>query len=1136
MNQTKKEIPGLRFVEYDGAEKTIEAMLLEKVDAALTDYTAGSYLVQQRGATDVHIVYVPKFEKNMTVQIGIKKEWKILRDIFNKALSEIQNDELAKLQKKWFRVEVPYSTFNKTISLTQKEKDFIKEHSDITFGVDANWAPYIIVGEDGKLSGYEIDMLKKIKSLTGLNINIKVGQWSDMVAQAKERKIDGLTTSAYNKEREDFFLFSTLYNKVRYMAAVAPGNPHNIKHINDLKNKTIATQKSNLMMIKIAKKLSNKKPLLANSVTDAYNMIVRDEAQATIATEELWYWIKEKDYRHILPAFSLPEYVGLLYSIRKDWPELKSILDKAINVIPENEKRALKNKWLLIQGPTENSPQIDEGKKIVLNEEEKDWLSKHHTVKVRIVDWAPYTFKYPKPSGISIDYLHYVTKKHGIALDFVSGDNFTWPEVMNDLEKENKFFDLTPLMKRTPERETKFALSDDYVFTPWVIIAKKDRIDITGIDSLKGKTVAVEKGYAIQKRLQQEYPEIKFHEVHWPKEALEAVATGVADGYVGNLANSTYLIRKNGLTNLNVVASSPFGYHSQAMAIRPDWPELASIINKTLKTMSQEEHNAILDKWIHTKDTGSDTQISNSLYLNSSEKNFLKKHGEIQLCADSVWTPIDYIDEDGKYSGVGAEFIQLFSQKIGKKIVNYPAKNWQEVLDAAKEGKCDVVSMIAKTPSRAKYLSFTTPYFSSQNVVVTGEDVSYIEDLSKFTNENFGIIRGFASIELLKKKYPGINLIEVGSVKEGLIKVADKEIFGFIDIIPTIAWHIQKLGLIHLKISGDTGVPLQLGLGVKKEFHELHDIFQKAVDSLTPSEKEMILNRYINVRYEKGFDYTMLYKLLFIGVVLFLFILYHTLQKEKLNKELKQKVKEEVEKSRQKDNMIFHQNKLVSMGEMIENIAHQWRQPLSQINASVLVIDDAMMEKGFESEEIEKELDDIERMTKYMSHTIDDFRSLFAKDKIKENLDLQEVIGTAVSIINSSLKYHRINLTVKNSARNIVPGYKNDLIQVILVILNNAKDVLIQTKKDDPKIVIQTTCDDTMVELKVCDNGGGISEENLDKIFEPYFTTKHKAQGTGLGLYISKIIIEQGMEGKLKVENTKEGVCFNIELKRVDNE
>lgn len=229
--------------------------------------------------------------------------------------------------------------------------------------------------------------------------------------------------------------------------------------------------------------------------------------------------------------------------------------------------------------------------------------------------------------------------------------------------------------------------------------------------------------------------------------------------------------------------------------------------------------------------------------------------------------------------------------------------------------------------------------------------------------------------------------------------------------------------------------------------------------------------------------------------------------------------------------MLFEQSKFISMGEMMENIAHQWRQPLSQINSSVLVIDDVLHEKNFKDSVIEEKLLEIESLTKYMSNTINDFKNFFDQNKKYETFSIQELVEKSVYIVKGTFKAHNIEIRNDIEGRYEYLGAQNELQQVIVVILNNAKDAFLSRNISDPKVSIDVRSISKEYHISICDNAGGIDENIMDKIFNPYFTTKHKSQGTGLGLYISKKIIEQNMYGRLEVNNTKNGACFNIILK-----
>ena len=252
------------------------------------------------------------------------------------------------------------------------------------------------------------------------------------------------------------------------------------------------------------------------------------------------------------------------------------------------------------------------------------------------------------------------------------------------------------------------------------------------------------------------------------------------------------------------------------------------------------------------------------------------------------------------------------------------------------------------------------------------------------------------------------------------------------------------------------------------------------------------------------------------------------LELEEQNKELEKLVAVEVEKNRQKEKIMFQQNKMASLGEMLNNIAHQWRQPLMELSSLFIPIQAKI---DFDIELDKKEIKDsilkLNDITKYMSNTIDDFRDFFATDKEKEEFKLSEQINASLNIISSSLKTNNIMLEIIIKKNPTLVGYKNEYTQVLINIINNAKDILIQRKIPNPKIKIVISEIKEEIIISVEDNAGGVKVQPIENIFKPFFTYD-KIGGTGVGLFMSKLIIENNMNGKLLVENTKDGALFKI--------
>jgi len=252
-----------------------------------------------------------------------------------------------------------------------------------------------------------------------------------------------------------------------------------------------------------------------------------------------------------------------------------------------------------------------------------------------------------------------------------------------------------------------------------------------------------------------------------------------------------------------------------------------------------------------------------------------------------------------------------------------------------------------------------------------------------------------------------------------------------------------------------------------------------------------------------------------------------------LNKNLDHKVKQEVEKNKEQQKILTQKSKFIAMGEMISLIAHQWRQPISELNAIILNIKLHHKLNKLDNKIMENKTKDIENILDFMSNTIDDFRTFFKPNKQKQKFYFIKSLNRVRDISCAMLTEHNIKLKNNIDESSFIISYQNEFEQVVLNMITNAKDALIKDNIKKPVITIDLYKQNKKIYIHICDNANGISKDIIDKIFEPYFTTKDEAEGTGIGLYMSKMIIEQNMGGKLEVKSSNEGTCFIISFKEL---
>ncbi len=239
-----------------------------------------------------------------------------------------------------------------------------------------------------------------------------------------------------------------------------------------------------------------------------------------------------------------------------------------------------------------------------------------------------------------------------------------------------------------------------------------------------------------------------------------------------------------------------------------------------------------------------------------------------------------------------------------------------------------------------------------------------------------------------------------------------------------------------------------------------------------------------------------------------------------------------ISKEQQEQEKLFiRQSKLASMGEMISLIAHQWRQPLSAINGTVLNLDMDYRKQSLDAKKFDNYLNDIEGTTAYLSKTINDFTDFFSHNKEMETFNLFKVIEQ-VKLLSGIATAKNMKFYYRSEEEIVITGYRTELIQSLLVLLSNAIYVCQENLDNDiqGKIIIEAKLLNKNILISIEDNGGGVDKKDINKVFNPYFTSKDKHNGTGLGLYILKLIIEDSMNGKVSVVNGKEGAIFSIEI------
>ena len=298
---------------------------------------------------------------------------------------------------------------------------------------------------------------------------------------------------------------------------------------------------------------------------------------------------------------------------------------------------------------------------------------------------------------------------------------------------------------------------------------------------------------------------------------------------------------------------------------------------------------------------------------------------------------------------------------------------------------------------------------------------------------------------------------------------------------------------------------------VHKLGHVVHiEIFGTSID---PAEQKTIIGTVIDITARKQAEEN---------------ALHHQMELELLNQTLERRIADEVAKNCEKDHMMMQQSRFAAMGEMVASIAHQWRQPLNKVGMAIQSVQHAFDRGSLTPDFIHRQTANALEVLMYMSQTIDDFRNFFRPEKDPRRFKLGEAVDKVVELFKSN--EHRITITTVIHRDTTINGHMNELTQVLLNILNNARDVLLERKCENPTIQVELSAESNCSIITVKDNGGGIPHSIIARIFDPFFTTKEIVNGSGLGLYMAKTIVEKSMKGTISARNHDAGAELRIEL------
>ena len=296
--------------------------------------------------------------------------------------------------------------------------------------------------------------------------------------------------------------------------------------------------------------------------------------------------------------------------------------------------------------------------------------------------------------------------------------------------------------------------------------------------------------------------------------------------------------------------------------------------------------------------------LENKVNLTPSEEAWLAEHSKIRLAIDVNWAPFEFVDDQKQYRGMAAEYIRLVGNRLGIEWEIDKERPWPKMVEAVKNRELDAFSLVVRTPQRDEFVNFTRPYISFPMVIVTQENEPYIDGIEPLNTKSVGVVRSYASHDLLAANHPELDLRLAENVRKGLEAVSNGETYAFVGNLAVVGHVIESTGLSNLKISGQTPYRFELSMAVRNDWPELIPILQKALDSITADERRAIHGRWIQVKYQNEVDYTLVILIIVIASVIIL-VIYGWNKKLRREIEHRQKAEKALKASEQKYRAMF---------------------------------------------------------------------------------------------------------------------------------------------------------------------------------------------------------------------------------------
>lgn len=1015
--------------------------------------------------------------------------------------------------------------------LTAEERAWLKDHSEIKFGVPSKVEPYLIINPNGTYSGVIIDLFDALNNKLGTDIGIEAGPWAEIVEKAETFEIDGLIgLKSENADRLGLLKSKSFYS---IYPVIYIKDDVSFKGLDDLKDKVVVIREGSYYAEEILKPyMDTAKIIRVADNLKAMQMLFENKADVMIGLSSDNYLILKYHLNGLVPSSILWRYpLRPVIGVRSDWPELINILNKGINSFTENELNGLVSKWY-------NMPLGPSGLK--LTSFEKTFLLEHPLLRVAIEPhWTPieYVDESGNSNGISVDFLDKIGSALDLSFEFVRGD--TWQDLLDIADRGE--VDLFPSMALTAQREDKFKFTKPYVSYPIVIFGKKETPYIGDLKELYNKKVAVIKGYAIDEWLSRDHPKIELIKTKSIHEAIEALLSDKADACIGNILTISNQISSQGYSHLiNVVGETPYSY-DLCFAVSKKLAPLVPIIQKVLDSITDLEKNEIQRKWLSIGyEHGFDYSwiwkgviavvITLILILlwNRHLASEVKKRTQALELNKRIVSNSSIGTVAFRASGECIMANEAAATLIGGTIDGMLKQNFREIKSWQETGLLNLAEKALETEKvQDSEIKTTSPFGKEvslhcrlvpfwfkkkKHLLLMYEDISERKQAEKALKENEQKYR-----TLFNSASDAIFLME-GNL---FIDCNDKT--------------LEIFGCTRDQIIGQS--PYRFSPALQPDGRDSKESAAEKINAVMQGNHQFF--EWQHCRYDNSLFYAEVSLVLVevSGKKYSLAIVRDITERKRAETA-------EAEKDRL-SGLLQQAQKMEAIGTLAGGIAHDFNNILSSVFGYT-----ELAKMGIaKGENIEKELEEVLNAAMRAKSLVKHILTFSRQASIQKSpIAIYPLIKETLKFIRSSIPATiEINHDLGDSDLMVLAD-STQIHQILMNLCTNAahamkdKGGILDVRLEEVEIVDETTLQykylkrGKYIRLSVGDTGTGIEKTVIEKIFDPFFTTKERGEGTGLGLSVIHGIVKD-MEGAISVYSEPgTGTTFQVLLPECEGE